>query len=244
MSHCTGIVPIAATLVAGVVFGFSALRAAEQAPLVPDAISLAGRWSLNAQKSDDARKAMRETGEGRGGDGRAGRGGPPSPGPGGRRGGGMGRAGGQGPGRRPGGSGGGNPREAMRAFVEAPAEMLITPTQNEIVILETDGRLRALHPDGRTYKSEAGASETKTRWDGGRLVVETRAGSGLEVVETFVLLSAPARETSGTEAKGSNGARSAAPRSDRTLTVTVRIKGMRRPEMTLTRIYDLVASAE
>jgi hypothetical protein len=132
----------------------------------------------------------------------------------------------------------------MRAFLEAPSEMLITPTENEIVILETDGRLRALHPDGKTYKSEAGASETKTWWDGGRLVVETRAGSGLEVVETLVARSAPAGGTSGTEAKGSNDARSGAPRSDRTLTVTVRIKGMRRPEMTLTRIYDLVASAE
>jgi hypothetical protein len=132
----------------------------------------------------------------------------------------------------------------MRAFVEAPSEMLITPTQNEIVILETDGRLRTLHPDGKTYKSEAGASETKTRWDGGRLVVETRAGSGQKVVETFVVLSAPAGRVSEAEAKGSNEAPSGAPRSERTLTVTVRVEGMRWPEITLTRIYELTASSE
>lgn len=156
----------------------------------------------------------------------------------------MGGGGGRGPGGPPGGRGAGDPREAMRAFVEAPSEMLITPTQNEIVILETDGRLRTLHPDGKTYKSEAGASETKTRWDGGRLVVETRAGSGLKVVETFVLLSAPAGGTSETEAKGSNEAPSATPRSERTLTVTVRIEGMRWPEITLTRIYELMTSSE
>jgi hypothetical protein len=238
MSRCTGMVPIAAVLVAGVVFGFGALRA-EQAPTESSALtSLGGRWKLNLEKSDDARKAMREAEEGRRGDRPGGRGGPPG-GPGG----GMGGAGGRGPGGRPGVSGGGDSREEMRAVFEAPSEMLITPTANEIVILETDGRLRTLHPDGKGYKSEGGANETKTRWEGARLVVETRAGSGLKMVETFAL-AAPAAEAVATGADGANPISSGAPRSPRTMTVTLRMEGMRRPPLTLTRVYEQAPSSE
>jgi hypothetical protein len=70
--------------------------------------------------------------------------------------------------------------------------MTITHTDVEIAVLEKDGRLRALHPDGKGYKDSAGA-EIKTRWDGDRLVVETRRERGPKVVETFALESDPRR---------------------------------------------------
>ena len=97
------------------------------------------------------------------------------------------RGGPPGGGRPPGG-----PREDLRAVLDAPSEMTITHTEAEIAVLETDGRLRALHPDGRSYRTAAGA-EVETRWDGERLVVETRPDDGPKLVETFTIESDPRR---------------------------------------------------
>jgi hypothetical protein len=261
MRRRTRIVPIAAILVAGVVFGDvpSYADPSEDVAGTPPAptLSLAGRWKLNVQKSDDARKMMREARQGRSGDA-SGRGGMPPGGPGGGmggpRGGGRGGGGGRGPGGggRPPGSAenGDDRRESMRAVFEAASELLVTPTANEVVILEKDGRLRTLHPDGNSYKSEGGTSETKTRWEGARLVVESKDSSGARIVETFALASTPAGGSSGGGGKAANEAPPdvAAPgmsqADPRTMTVTVRVEGTRMPSMTLTRIYDQVATAE
>jgi len=180
---------------------------------------LGGRWKFNPELSDDAKAKMREAREGQGG-GR----GPGAGGMGGGRGGGMGgrgggmgggRAGGTGGGRGPGNPGGGDATESMRAVFEAPVEMSITPTEAEIVILEKDGRLRMLHADGKKYKIEGGNAETKTRWEAGKLVVETSNPMGGRVDETFEV--APDRSK---------------------LTVTVRVEGSRMSGLTLKRIYD------
>jgi hypothetical protein len=154
--------------------------------------SLSGRWQLNAKESDDAREKMRERGGGRRGPGGGGM--PRGPGggrPGGAGGGGRGGFGGRGGGPG-GGPGGGDPRESLGSVLEAASEITITQTETEIAVLEKDGRLRALHPDGRGYKDSAGA-EIKTRWDGDRLVVETRRDRGPKVVETFTLGQDPRR---------------------------------------------------
>jgi hypothetical protein len=234
MSRRTRIVPIAAVLVAGVVFGAvpSPADQSSAAAGAPSgvALSLAGRWKLNVEKSDDVGKMMREAREGRsgglppGGPG-GGMGGPPGGGMGGRGGGGMG-------GPPSGGIGGpgGDPRESMRAVFEAPSELLVTPTENEVAILESDGRMRALHPDGKSYKSEAGTRETKTRWEGARLVVETKASNGVKIFETFAIGPLPLGEAKLV--------------GRRTMTVTVRLEGSPMPPMTLKRIYDSVPSSE
>ena len=164
-------------------------------PLTPAAEtarpSLSGRWQFNARESEDAREKMRQAGGERRGGGMGG--GERGPGGGGRRGGALG-----GGGRRGGGPGGGgpredaDPRESMRAALEAPAEITITQTSAEIALLEKDGRLRALHPDGKGYKDSAGAT-VKTRWQDARLVVETSRESGRKVVETFTLQTEPRR---------------------------------------------------
>jgi hypothetical protein len=110
----------------------------------------------------------------------------------------------------------------MRALLEPAAELHITPTEREIVILEKDGRLRTLHADGKKYKAEGGRAEVKTRWEGAELVVETRTATGGKATETFVV--AP---------------------GERTLTITVRVEGTPMPDLTLKRVYRLKdASAE
>jgi hypothetical protein len=255
MSRHTRIVPIAAILVAGVVFGAvpSPADQSSAAAGAPSGVapSLAGRWKLNVEKSDDVGKLMREARDGRsgglppGGPG-GGMGGPPGGGMGGRGGGGMGGPPGGGMGGR--GGPGGDPRESMRAVFEAPSELLVTPTENEVAILEKDGRMRTLHPDGKRYKSEAGARETKTRWEGARLVVETKASNGVKIIETFAIGPLPQDEAKAAAAKAGNEA-APDPAADaklvgrRTMTVTVRLEGSPMPPMTLKRVYDSVPSS-
>jgi hypothetical protein len=73
----------------------------------------------------------------------------------------------------------------MSDLFDVPQELAITETANEIAILEKDGRLRALHPDGHAYKAESGSSEVKTSWDGAQLLVETKPREGTKLTETF-----------------------------------------------------------
>lgn len=88
--------------------------------------------------------------------------------------------------------GGGDPRAAMRAALEAAAEMTITHTAREIAILDRDGRLRALHPDGEKYANASGA-KVKTRWEKDRLVVQTSRDHGPAVTETWRMAGEPAQ---------------------------------------------------
>lgn len=245
---------LAVSLVAGLAWAPPSFSAEETVP-VPN---LAGRWTFDPEKSDDVRQKMREARGGRepgsdeGGPRRGGPGG--GGGMGGGRGGGAmggGRGGGMGGGRgmggeRPGGPGGGEGREAMRALFEAAPELLITPTTNELVILEKDGRLRTLHPDGKTYKSEGGASETRTRWQGGGLVVESKMPSGTRVLETFTLVSVPKEaERSGTDSKTADPALAEPSNPDKKmLKVTIRLDGGPRPPVEFKRVYQLEGAAQ
>jgi len=183
--------------------------------------SLSGRWRFNPEQSDDARQKMREAREGErsGGFGGGGGGGRPRGGPGG--GGGYGGPGGGMGGHRGGGVGGGDrgagregAREAMRSVFEAPQEMSITQTATEIAVLEKDGRLRTLHPDGKKYK-DAAATEVRTRWENDHLVVESSRQEGPKITETFDIGGTP-----------------------RQLVVTVRFEGSFSGPVTIRRVYD------
>lgn len=183
---------------------------------------LSGRWVLNEELSEDAREKMRG--------GRGGRGGPEGGGigpPGGGRGGSGGRGGGFGGRRRPRGGdaggvhgGDGDPRAAMRAVFEAATELTITHTAREIAILEKDGRLRALHPDGEKYEDSSGA-EVKTRWDKDRLVVQTSRGRGPSVTETWRMAGEPAQ-----------------------LVVQLRFQPPNGRDVTVKRVYDRATATE
>jgi hypothetical protein len=138
-------------------------------PARPD---LSGSWRLDPAQSEDARARLRELRRDRG----------DRPRGGGRRGGGRPLSGGfGGGGDRPDGM-----REDLRELLDAPPALTVTQTAREITMLEEDGRLRALHPDGRAYKDSTGR-EVKTRWsEAGELVAETK-GERVRVVETFAV---------------------------------------------------------
>jgi hypothetical protein len=164
---------------------------------------LSGRWVLNEEQSEDAREKIRAARGGRrdGGGGFGGRGHP---------------AGGR-PGVPP---GGGDPRAAMRAALEAADEMTITHTAREIAILDRDGRLRALHPDGEKYPNASGA-EVKARWDKDRLVVQTSREHGPAVTETWRMAGEPAQ-----------------------LVIELRLQPPNGEPVTVKRVYDRAAAAK
>jgi hypothetical protein len=199
------------------VLGFSVSAVPDERQKAPSSADLAGRWALNKDLSDDAREKMRQGMEGRGGPG----GGRPPMAPGGGGGGGMGGPGGGGRGGMggPPAAGGDDPREAMRAILEPAEELLIAQSEAEIAVDEKFGRLRRLHPDGKKYKTDNGASEIKSHWKEGRLVVETKRvrGSSIEIWERVP-----------------DGSR---------LIVTVRLEGGVGPKLELKRIYDLAPAA-
>ena len=208
----------------GVVFGPTAIGAEDKAKVASVSTDLSGRWVFNRELSDDAREKMREAREKGGGPGGGrppgggGMGGPGGGGMGGQGGGGMSGGGGR-MGPPPGGMGGDDdPREAMRALLEPAEELTIAQTEGELTVEETFGATRRLHPDGKKYKTDNGASEIKSSWKEGKLVVETKSLRGGRVLETWERIP--------------DGSR---------LIVNVKMEGGFGPGLTLKRVYDRVA---
>ena len=201
----------AVTCFAATAFAARAAAAGGKArPAVPD---LSGSLALNKQLSDDAHQKVRESTERGGGFGR-----PPgmdAPGMGGP---GMGPGGRMGP--PPGSGGGDDTHEAMRAVFDPAEELSLYQGQPEIVIDEKLVRRRTLHVDGRKYKADNGASEVKTEWKDGRLVVETRGFGGRRTTETWELSATGKR-----------------------LTSTVKLETGSGPPVTIKRVYDRAAAA-
>ena len=209
-------------LILTVTLAAAAAGPAQGPPPSPEAAehaSLSGRWRLNPEQSEDARKKVNEAMAGR----QAGGSGPGGGGAGGGHRGGGGYGGGRGGGRMGGGGGGGarppaDSPDTLSSLLEGPAEMTITHTEAEIAVLEKDGRLRTLHPDGQKYKTDTGG-EVKTRWDNGHLIVETKRDRGPSVTETLGL-SADRKQ----------------------LVVILRLEGRSFGPVTVRRVYDVAAA--
>jgi hypothetical protein len=222
MTMRTVLLSCAAISFFGVVPGPLHSAAGEKAKVEPSTVNLSGRWVYNREASDDARQKMREGMERRGGPGGGpGGGGPGGGGPGGGmggpggggmsgHGGGMGRGG-----PTPGGTGDDDARESMRAIFEPAEEIAVTQTATEVSVDEKYGRTRRLHPDGKKYKTENGASEIRTSWKEGKLVVETKRDRGTGVTETWELVPDASR-----------------------IIVNVKMQGGFGPGVELKRIYD------
>jgi hypothetical protein len=75
--------------------------------------------------------------------------------------------------------------------------------------------MRALHPDGKSYKADAGEDEVKTRWESDHLVVETKAKGGTQLTETYGLDAEKHR-----------------------LTIVLNSEGGSRPALSVRRVYD------
>jgi hypothetical protein len=206
-------------------------QAADKA--APGGTTLSGHWKLNVQESEDARQKMKEAMQGRDSGGSSGGGGGGGYGRGGGGGGGYGRGGGGGfgggggggfggGGRRSGGGGGGSssgstrdPQGARALLFTAPKELTVTQTATEVAILDQDGLMRALHPDGKGYKSDTGEEEIKTKWESDHLVVETKAKGGTKLTETY-----------GLDAQKHQ------------MTIVLNSEGGSRPALSVRRVYD------
>jgi len=215
MTTRTVLLSCALVLSAGVASGPRATYADEKPKAAPVTADLSGRWVYNRELSDDAREKMREGMEkGGGGGGRPPGGGGGMGGPSGGMGGSGGGGGRMGP--PPGGMGGDDdPREAMRAIFEPAEELVIAQTETEIAVEEKFAETRHLHPDGKKYKTDNGASEIKTSWKEGHLVIETKRTRGGRVVETWERIP--------------DGSR---------LIVNVKMEGGFGPGLALKRVYD------
>jgi len=178
------------------------------AAAVPD---LSGSWRLDKERSDDAHQKMRElvpppTGSRR----------PPARGmPGG-----PGVAGGGTMGPPRGIDPGDDSAEAMRPILDPAEQLAVYQAEHEVVTDEGSVRRRTLHADGRKYKAENGASEVKTEWKQGRLVVETRGFRGRKTTETWELAD-----------------------GGRALTCTVKVENGYGPAATIKRVYDRTGDA-
>jgi hypothetical protein len=146
-------------------------------------VDLSGRFVLNKELSDDARQKMREASERGGGPGAAPRGAPPSAPGGGRPGGSRGPGGG--PGEPPAMDSDSSQREAMRSLVEPAEEIVVSQSDSEVTVEEVFGRLRRLHPDGKTYKTDNGNGDIRSYWKDGKLRIETRGARGASVAEIW-----------------------------------------------------------
>ena len=65
----------------------------------------------------------------------------------------------------------------MMTFFSAK-ELTVTHIAPAVAIVEPDGLVRTLQPDGEKYQLEHGEGEVKTRWKGDGLVVETKTERG------------------------------------------------------------------
>jgi hypothetical protein len=187
--------------------------AAPQTAAAPAAAAgLSGRWQYNKDRSDDARAKMSEMrsnyggGSGRGGSWGGGGGGGGFGGH--HHGGGGGQWGGPSGPSGSGGSGGGSDPgngASMRDLLEPPSELAITDNGTDVSVLEKDGRMRVLHADGKGYKSDDGTSETKAKWQGARLVVETTREHGSKLTETLGVEGEPKALTISTHVESTRG---------------------------------------
>ena len=150
-----------------------------------DTASLTGGWTRNKELSDQPS----DRAEGGGSDTRGRRGGFGGGGGGGRRGG-YGRGGGGGfggAGQTPDPDAMARARDAMRDILNPPDHLVITETESMVVLTGADGRTTRLSPDGKKIKDENTHVERKTKWDGGKLVVEISGVGPGKITQTYAV---------------------------------------------------------
>jgi hypothetical protein len=153
---------------------------------------LTGRWQLNSDRSEDARKKMEEAREddrrGRGGIGALG---PIGPGP--RGGGPMGGGpmGGRPTRGRPAGDRDRAPHDGtrvagpLRELMDPPKVVVIAQTEGEVTFDTGDDSLLRLRPGGRKVKREGGAVDLRARWKDGELLVEAEHEDGQKTETSY-----------------------------------------------------------
>jgi len=177
----------------------------------PDTPNLSGKWTYNASQSDNARQKIEEAEQNRRvqasqrdpgagyprggglpgtdypGSGGMGRGGI---GMGGIGGGGMGRGGmGRGPGGRVAQDSGLN-SDDMDTLATDPKALTIDQNEKQISITDDADHTENLYPDGKKHKGDDASGDKtgiKTRWNGSRLVCQSKLGHSGKLTETYEL---------------------------------------------------------
>ncbi len=171
-----------------IALGAPPLLLAQDRNAVPGA-AVAGAWRLNRDLSTKAPQGMPGFGDDAGGRGRGAGGGPPGGGMGGPPGGRMGGPQGGGMGGPPSEEEMKRMRDIFREASESPEQIVIAPGHGVVTITDSNGLVRKFATNYKTEKHQtaAGVVETKTKWEGAALVIETSAGSGLKVTRSYRL---------------------------------------------------------
>lgn len=182
-----------------------------------EAGNIVGAWLLNAELSDDPPEA-RDEARSRGG-GRMPGGGRPGGFGGGMRGRGVTRGG-----SMPDREEMRDRRELLELLVQPPPTLKIAQGAGAVTFAERDGRTTTYATNGKKEKHVLGTTqvETRTRWDGRRLVKEISAGGGVKATETYSI-------------DENDGGR---------LHVLVKVESAPMPRLTLRRVYDAVHDVE
>jgi hypothetical protein len=143
--------------------------------------AVAGAWRLNRDLSTKAPQGTPGLGDDAGGRGRGAGGGPPGGGMGGPPGGGMGGPSSEEEMKRM--------RDIFREASESPEQIVIAPGDGVVTITDSNGLVRkfATNYKNEKHQTAAGVVETKTKWEGAALVIETSAGGGLKVTRSYRL---------------------------------------------------------
>ena len=80
-------------------------------------------------------------------------------------------------------------RALMAEVVEAPSRFQITIEDPFVIFTHADGRVVRYHTNWKDERHQytSGTVKTKTRWDSGRLIVETDIGDGMKVTHAYWL---------------------------------------------------------
>jgi hypothetical protein len=209
MSKTTGLasrirVLMTTCVVAAAVAGLITVSRAADKP------GLAGKWSFNADQSDDANSQIQKAeqnssssgnypgggstaGGGYPGGGYPGGGYPGGGYPGGRGGIGMGGIGGGGMGRGGRGqrsAGQGPSSEDLEKLARDPKTLTISQDDQKLSIVDDNGDVNTLYPDGKKHKQQDANGDTveyKTHWDDQRLVAESKLKHSGKLTSTYEL---------------------------------------------------------
>jgi hypothetical protein len=108
-------------------------------------------------------------------------------------------------------------RALMEEVVEAPSRFQITIEDPFVIFTHADGRVVRYRTNWKDERHQytSGTVKTKTKWDAGRLVIETDIGDGMTVTHAYSL-NAEARQ----------------------LVVSVQLPGQSRDIPAITHVYD------
>lgn len=180
-------------IVPAMILGLGLVATGRQPAAAQEKPTVAGSWTLNADRSDNARQRLASAmGSGGGGGGGA------AVSSGGQSGGGRsgGRRGGGGGGggadtataaRAPRGGGRGSP--VAMALLQGPAELVIEFGESKVTLNRGGPTPLEVPTDGKSLKiGYPGAEvEFKAKWNGQKLELETKLQAGPRVIETYEL---------------------------------------------------------